>query len=136
MPAPTTTDGGAHPLRVDDLAWAPPEWTCCGFPLPGPGCEEISLEQALETLHRLADTTTDWDGTALGPAMHVSHMLVSRQGADGRWPARLNARTGEFLGDARTDAPLALYRRLAVVLDSTEFDDIIAYAEKRRAERT
>ena len=118
-------------LTVDDLEWAPPEWTLCGFPLERPGEEAIRLESAIETLHRLADTITDANSTALGPAMHVAHMLVSRQGADGRWPASLNARTGEFLGTERSDAPLSLYERLAEVLQTTEFDHVLEFAASK-----
>jgi len=119
-------------LRVDDIAWAPPEWTLCGFPLEAVGREPIRLETALATLYRLADTITDADSTALGPAMHVAHMLVSRQGADGQWPAMLNARTGDALSDERSEAPLQLYKRLADLLGTTEFDHILAFAEKRK----
>jgi hypothetical protein len=117
-------------LRVEEIDWAPPEWTCCGFPLEAAGRERIRLDPVVETLHRLADTTTEADSTALGPAMHVAHMLVGRQGADGMWPAALNARTGEFIGTERSAAPLSLYKRLADLLQSTEFDYVIAHAEQ------
>lgn len=115
----------AESLRVEAVAFAPPEWTCCGFPLEAEGAEVISLDSAMRTLHRLADTVTEWDSTALGPAMHVAHMLVRRIGSDGRWPARLNARTGEAIGDERTDSPMALYRRLKAMLDTTEYDHLL-----------
>jgi len=121
-------------LTVDAVSWAPPEWSCCGFPLAAPDGEPICLESALAVLHQLADTITDADSTALGPAMHVAHMLVSRQGADGLWPARLNARTGEFLGEGRTEAPLRLYNRLADLLQTSEFDHVLEFAEARRTE--
>ena len=122
-------------LRVDDIEWAPPEWTLCGFPLEASGREPIHLERALRTLHRLADTITDADSTALGPAMHVAHMLVSRQGRDGRWPALLNARTGETLGEERSDVPLRLYERLGDILRTTEFDHVIDFAATQMAQR-
>ena len=116
----------AEMLQLDQVPFAPPEWTCCGFPLRESGEETIALEEALTILHRLADTITEADSTALGPAMHVAHMLVRRIGPDGRWPAHLNARTGEFLGEERTDAPRDLYRRLSILLATTEFDQILA----------
>ncbi len=119
-------------LSVEDIEWSPPEWTLCGFPLETAGQEPILLAAALDTLHRLADTITDADSTALGPAMHVAHMLVSRQGADGQWPAAMNARTGDTLSGERTDAPLRLYERLANILGTTEFDRILTFAGKQK----
>ena len=118
-------------LQVDDIAWAPPEWTLCGFPLEAPGAEVVHIGRAVDTLCRLADTVTDSDSTALGPAMHVAHMLVGRQGGDGRWPATLNGRTGEGCDSARTDRPLELYRRLTELLQTTEFEHIVRFAEER-----
>ena len=121
----------ASRLRIDHIAWAPPEWACCGFPLEAPGQAVVCMETALAVLHGLADTITDADSTALGPAMHVAHMLVSRQGTDGMWPASLNACTGEVLNDERTAAPIRLYRRLTDLLRTTEFDHVVAFAEKQ-----
>lgn len=121
----------ARCIAVEAVAWAPPEWACCGFPLESPECETVVLETALAVLHSLADTITEADSTALGPAMHVAHMLISRQGPDGKWPAALNARTGEYISPQRTDLPIRLYRRLADLLDTTEFDHVIEYAEHR-----
>jgi hypothetical protein len=121
----------ARCIAVEALAWAPPEWSCCGFPLEAQGCETVVLDTALAVLHDLADGITEADSTALGPAMHVAHMLVSRQGPDGKWPAILNARTGEYIGPQRTDAPVRLYRRLADILQTTEFDHVIEHADQQ-----
>jgi hypothetical protein len=117
-------------VSVEDVAWAPPEWACNCFPLEAAGQELLRLETALAILHRLADSITDADSTALGPAIHVAHMLLAWQGADGRWPATLNANTGQAIGRERTAAPLTLYRRLADLLETSEFDHVIERSER------
>jgi hypothetical protein len=89
----------------------------------------------MDVLHRLADTVTDADSIALGPAMHVAHMLVMRQGADGLWPAALNARTGLPTTCERSAAPIELYIRLNAMLDTTEFDHVLKFAAERRQQQ-
>ncbi len=136
MPPHITTeveqsDPVVQPAYVDGIEWTPPEWTLCGFPIDRGHPDWICLDAAVRTLHQLADTVTEIDSTALGPAMHVAHMLVSRQSADGRWPAALYARTGGARGDGRSDAPIHLYRKLRELLQTTEFDHVIAFAEKQ-----
>jgi len=115
-------------LRVEDVCWAPPEWTLCGFPLTGPDIAEVRLDTVTAVLLQLAATISEADSVALGPAMHVAHMLVTRQGIDGRWPARLDARTGAALSNARTYAPIALFECLAEALQTSEFDRVLERA--------
>lgn len=109
--------------------WSPPEWTRNCFPLPDEDAEILTLDWLIPTLHTHIDTVTEADTTALGQALHVGHMLVTMQGADGRWPATFNARTGEAIGDERTFAPISLFQRMNAMLDSTEFDSAVSRAE-------
>lgn len=109
--------------------WSPPEWAKNCFPLPEEDAEVLTLSWLIPTLHAHIDTVTDADTTALGQALHVGHILVTMQGADGRWPALFNARTGETIGDERTFAPVPLFRRMNALLDSTEFDSACGRAQ-------
>jgi hypothetical protein len=110
-------------------AWAPPNWACNCFPLPSAGVEVVSLDYIMTALDRHIASITEADSTALGAAMHVAHILVTLQGADGLWPARLNLRTGRGVGEARSAGPLPLMRRLNALLYSTEYDPAIRRAE-------
>ena len=47
----------------------------------------------------------------------------------GRWPEALNLRTGEPVGTGRSLAPVSLFRRLNVLLHSTEFEHVYRFAE-------
>jgi hypothetical protein len=110
-------------------AWTPPSWVCCCFPQPEPEVETVSLDYIMTALQQHTAQITEADSTALGAAMHVAHILVTLQGADGLWPARLNLRTGRGVGDGRSAAPVPLMRRLNQLLYSTEFDHSIDRAE-------
>lgn len=110
-------------------AWTPPSWVCNCFPLPAAGVEVVSLDYIMTALDRHIASITEADSTALGAAMHVAHMLVTLQGADGLWPARLNLRTGRGIGEDRSNAPLPLMRRLNTLLYSTEYEPAICRAE-------
>jgi hypothetical protein len=113
-------------------AWTPPSWSCHCFPLPDPDAEVVELDYIVTALIGHAAQITEADRTALGPAMHVAHMLVTLQGADGLWPAKLNLRTGRTADDARSAAPLPLMRWLNQLLYSTEFDPAIRRAVAAR----
>jgi len=110
------------------LYWSPPEWVYNCFPLPNEEAEVLTLDWLISTLHAHIDTVTEADTTALGQALHVGHMLVTMQGADGRWPASVNVRTGEPLSEARSFAPIPLFQRMNAMLDTTEFDNACARA--------
>lgn len=103
-------------------AWTSADWCCTCFPLPAPDVEITEMEAIVTALFEHASRITEADRTALGPAMHVAHILVTRQEADGLWPARLNLRTGDAVGEERSAAPIRLMRWLNQLLFSTEFD--------------
>lgn len=109
--------------------WSPLGWGCALFPLPGPDVEIVTMDFIVAALNAQADLITEADSTALGPALHVAHILKTWQGADGRWPDRVNLRTGQVVGEGRSLAPLALFRRLGDLLNSSEFDRACAFAE-------
>ena len=102
--------------------WTPPEWVYNCFPLFVPETEVVTLDDVIAAMHAELDSCTEWDSTPRGRVLHVAHMLVSHQGADGLWPSRFNLRTAEEIGVERSSAPLPLFRRLNDLLDSTEFD--------------
>jgi hypothetical protein len=104
------------------VEWTPPEWVYNRFPMPAPQMEEVTLDYVIAAMQAETDTCTEWDSTPLGRVLHVAHMLVSHQGADGLWPATFNLRTAEEIGTERSSAPLLLFRRLNALLDSSEFD--------------
>jgi hypothetical protein len=110
-------------------AWTSPFWVCNIFPQPAPDVEVVSLDYILAALDRHTAQITEADSTALGAAMHVAHILVTLQGADGLWPARLNLRTGREVDGSRSAAPIALMRRLNELLYSTEYDSVVHRAE-------
>ncbi len=110
-------------------AWTPPAWVYNCFPQPATDVEVVSLDYIIAALDRHTANITEADITPLGAAMHVAHMLVTLQGADGLWPAQLNLRTGEEMGEARSAAPLPMMRRLNALLYSTEFNPTIRRAE-------
>lgn len=103
-------------------AWSPPQWSFTCFPLPAPDAEIVTMEFVVRALHDLADQVTEADTTPLGAALHVAHILKTMQGADGAWPDAFNVRIGKAVGDGRTFAPAALFRRLNAMLNSTEFE--------------
>jgi len=102
--------------------WTPPEWVCNRFPMPTPETEEVTLDYVIAAAQAEVDACTEQDTTPLGRVLHVAHMLVSQQGADGLWAAAFNLRTGEEISVERSSAPLPLFRRLNALLDSSEFD--------------
>lgn len=121
--------GGLHLEMIAD--WTTPEWVCSLFPTPAPDMEVVTLEYIVDALHGEVDLCAEWDSVPLGRVLHVAHMLVSHQEADGLWPAILNLRTGYGVGYGRSSAPRNLMRRLNVILRSAEFDWAIQRIEKR-----
>jgi hypothetical protein len=115
-------------------AWTPREWVCNCFPQPAAGVEVVSLEYIIAALDQHTANITEADSTPLGAAMHAAHILVTLQGTDGLWPARLNLRTGRGADEARSASPLPLMRRLNALLYSTEYDPIIRRAEAALAQ--
>ena len=103
-------------------AWTSPDWVYSCFPMPTPETEVVTLDYVIVAMNAETDSCTEWDGSPLGRVLHVAHMLVSHQGADGLWPAAFNMRTGNAVGGERSSAPLPLMRRLNDILDSSEFD--------------
>jgi hypothetical protein len=115
--------------RPVEFTLSPPEWSYSRFPLAHPQEEQIRLEMLVERLQRLLNTCTEADSTPRGVVLHVAHMLVSRQGADGAWPAEFNLLTGKAISEDRSTAPVPLFRRLNEELNSTEFNFACARAE-------
>jgi hypothetical protein len=105
-----------------EQAVAPWDWCYAFIPLDGPDEEIVDVETAVARMLTAFGRIRPGDTSALGPVMHVAHILQSEQGADGRWPARLNVRTGEAVGSARTGAPATLLRRLDSYLNLSEFE--------------
>lgn len=89
----------------------------------------VSLDWLVATLHAVLDTVTEADTCPLSRALHVAHMLVPRQGADGRWSTAYNACTGEEIGEERSFALVPLFRRMNAMLGTTEFDSSCSRAE-------
>jgi len=87
------------------------------------------MESLVAALQAWVDTATDDDTTAVCATLHVAHRLKGYQGADGRWPDKLDLRTGRPVGEARTLAPLALLRRLDALQNTVEFQEACALAE-------
>ena len=110
-------------------AWTPPDWVYNCFPLPAPDMEVVTIGYIVDAIQEEVDHCTEWDSTPLGPVLHVAHMLVCFQGADGLWAAALNLRTGEDAGAERSHAPCDLLRRLNEILASSEFDSAISRGE-------
>ena len=111
------------------MIWSPPEWVCCCFPLLREDATLLTMDWLIPTLNAHIDTVTEYDTVALGQALHVAHILVTMQGADGRWPAAFDAQTGEEIGEERTFAPIPLFCRMNAMLNSTEFDSACMLAE-------
>lgn len=125
------SDKTGNILRADDTnsetdvviaEWTPPGWVFNVFPIPVPDTEVITLDYIIAAMRAEIESCTEWDSVPLGRVLHVAHMLVSHQAADGLWPAVLNLRTAEDIGTERSHAPLPLFRDLNKILDSSEFD--------------
>ena len=114
---------------VTIAGWTSPFWVCNVFPQPMPGADVATLDYIIAALDRHTAHITEADSTPLGAAMHVAHMLMSLQGPDGLWPARINLRTGEAVGDERSAAPIPMMRRLDDLLDANEYEWTIRRAE-------
>ena len=114
-------------MRIVD--WTPPEWVCNCFPQTEPEQTEVALNDLIAVAEAHLDTVTEADVTARSEMTHVAHILVTLQDRDGLWPDRLNLRTGKGLTAGRSAAPVALFRRLNAMLDSTEFDPACRWAE-------
>ena len=119
--------GGIHLKMI--AQWTPPDWAYNLFPLPASDMETVTLQYVVDAMHSEVDLCTEWDSVPLGRVLHVAHMLVSNQEADGLWPAVLNLRTGQAVGMGRSSAPRNLMRRLNLLLQSSEFDLAIKRAE-------
>ena len=127
-PAPGAGDTGSVSDAVI-AGWTPPGWVYNVFPLPAPDAEVVTLAYIVAAMQAEIARCTEWDSVPLGRVLHVAHMLVSHQEADGLWPAVLNLRTAEAVGTERSDAPLPVFRDLDKILDSTEFDFTIRRIE-------
>lgn len=110
-------------------AWTPPDWVYNCFPQPEPNVEVVTLRYVVDAMQEEVDRCTEWDSTPLGPVLHVAHMLVCFQGADGLWATVLNLRTGEDVGAERSHAPRDILCRLNEILASSEFDSAIRRSE-------
>jgi hypothetical protein len=112
----------------EEILWSPYHWSCNCFPLPAEDAEILDLQWVIDVLQKHVDTCTEWDTTALGRALHVGHLLTLMQAPDGTWPAIINGRTGDAIGEARTLAPIPLFQRMGRMLQSTEFDHVLKKA--------
>ncbi len=110
------------------MEWTSPEWACPNFPVSFEGQEDVSIEAILADMNDLLDTVTEADTSARSKVLHVAHILVTLQEADGHWAAMRNLRTGEPIGTARTNVPVAVFMRLGKMLQSSEFDHAIERA--------
>ncbi len=111
-----------------EIIWAPPEWACCCFPVPASDIEVLTMEYVIGALQAHLDSVTDADTTALGRALHVGHLLTTMQSDAGDWPAKINVRTGEWIGSERSREPIPLFQRMTAMLGTTEFDHVIRKA--------
>jgi hypothetical protein len=111
---------------------APSNWRYHSFPLPDEDTEVISLAGVAKLGHELMDRAEATGNQAhFGPVPHWAHLLKIEQGPDGDWPLRVNAKTGEPVGEERTCAPADLLARLGDVLQITEFDTAVERTRKR-----
>jgi hypothetical protein len=86
------------------------------------------MEYIVHTLQVHLNQVTEADTTALGRALHVGHILTTMQSNEGNWPALLNVRTGEWIGNERSRAPIPLFERMTAMLGTTEFDHVLRKA--------
>jgi len=110
------------------MEWTSPDWACPNFPVSFEGQEVVSTETIIADMNALLDMVTDGDTSARSKVLHVAHMFVTLQEADGHWAAMRNLRTGEPVGTARTAAPIPVFARLGEMLQSSEFDHAIERA--------
>ena len=109
---------------------APPDWYYHLFPLTGEG-EEIEIDAVVRRAHGLINLARESNDQAhLGTVLHWAHLLKADQGKAADWPARVNARTGAALGEARTRSPLSLFARLGAILNSSEFEGALDAAKR------
>ena len=114
---------------VKIAAWSPPEWSRNCFPLSEKDAEVITTNFVVNSLTVMVESVTEADTTPLGAVLHVAHILKTMQGEDGAWPTEFNARTGIVIGIERTFAPLPLFRKLNILLLSSEFEESCRNAE-------
>jgi hypothetical protein len=108
---------------------APLDWAYALFPLPAEGEEILSMEWVAEVAHRLLDLSEyTGDQAHIGPTLHWAHRLVVSQSREGDWPLLVNARTGEVVSAQRTRKPAEFLARLGDLLDSSEFEHVVARA--------
>lgn len=110
-------------------AVAPLDWAYELFPLPAEGEEIISLEWVAEVAQGLFDLAeATGDRAHIGPTLHWAHRFVITQGREGDWPFLVNARTGEVVTTQRTRKPVEFLARLGDLLQSSEFEHVVARA--------
>ncbi len=115
-------------MEPDELILSPPEWAFNCFPLPEPDVDVLTMEFVISTMQAQIDLVTEADTSRLGRALHVGHLLTVAQSDAGDWPAVFNARTGESIGSERSLAPLPMFERMNLMLNSSEFDHVLKRA--------
>lgn len=112
---------------------APPEWFYSLAPLDD-GAEDLDIDCLIAKLDARIAAHLRGEEIDIARALHVCHVLKAEQGEDGRWAAVVNARTGEAIGSARTLSPVPLFKILNKLLDSSEFELAVMYAERGGSE--
>lgn len=106
---------------------APNDWYLHLFPLTAEGEEVLPLEYVVEVAEGfIRETVRTGDHVHLGPPLHWAHLLKYELGSGSDWPAVINARTGDAIGEERTRRPAELLAKLAEMLDTAEFDAAVA----------
>ena len=123
--------GGRFPGGL--LFTAPNEWYFHLFPLTAEREEILPLDYVTDRgLELVSETERTGDHAHLGPPLHWAHLLKYELGPGRDWPAVINARTGEAIGEARTRRPVELLAKLGELLDTAEFDAAVAAARSIR----
>ena len=106
---------------------APNDWHLHLFPLTSEGEEILPLEYVVQVADgMIRETERTGDHVHLGPPLHWAHLLKYELGSDSDWPAVINARSGEAVGEERTRRPVELMAKLGELLDTAEFDAAVA----------
>jgi hypothetical protein len=133
MRDPSSTPGALPNVQrlTPNACTAPTDWYYHLLPLPAPSEETLSLDWVAVVAGELMDRAeASGEPAECEAVLHWAHLLKLEQGTEGDWPAVVNARTGEALGEERTRKPAAVLARLGELLDSTEFDTVIALATR------
>ena len=112
---------------------SPIHWRYSLFPLSDEAGEINDLELITDTAIYLVDEDND---NGIGAVMHWAHILKSEQTPEGLWPRFVNARTGDMSGRQMTNSPARIMESLAVLLDTTEFDDAIRRSMEAKSRST